>query len=606
MPADPLVAFQFTEEMKGYVTHDQTTFKDGYRKGEDSGTSLMFHLTIRMEDLDLFLAKPEHQAKATGYVESPLLGGRCKVEEGWFNLFVDTADNARKRMVYRLYLRDHAGNDLTLSGFKDIQDKAGFDVWTDTTTLFTNLFKGRIKQKDEAKLVPWAVGILRISLSDFTKQMKTIRVFAPTRAGRVDAVVRFTRFFLGSLWDTYANLPSFRIKPYEREIPLYTTEGVPDAEITSHPFITDDRLGLSLTRFQRAPDDDVVLIIHGLTTSSDMFIMPEHYNLVRYLLDNGFRDVWTLDDRLSNRFPYNLRRSRFNMDDVALFDFPAAIAALRARIGPDRRIHVIAHCLGSIGFMMSLFGKQVSGITSVISNSVSLTPCVPRWSNIKLMLAPVLCEYVAGLEYANPCWRREPGFSVGKILGTVVSGFHHECDVPECHMLSFMWGTGFPALYRHENMHDVTHRRVGDLFGGVSFHYFRHILKMVRARNTAVKFDEADPRYSVLPNNYLQHAADIRTPVLFMTGQDNRVFTNSNIVTFDRLQKIVPGRHELHVFPNYGHQDVFQGKNSHVDVFPRLLQFLNTHRGRPALQAAPQGALLGELQKPPQGAFQEG
>jgi cholesterol oxidase len=597
MPADPPVSFQFTEEMKGYVTRGQTTFKDGYSKGGDDGTSLMLHLTIKTEDLDLFLAQREHQAEATGYVESPLLRGKCKVEKGLFNFLVDTVDTARKRMVYRLYFRDHAGHDLTLSGFKDIQDRPGFNVWSDTTTLFTNVFEGHIEEKDEVKAIPWAVGILHISLSDFTKQMKTIRVVAPTRATRVGAVVRFTRFFLGSLWDTYANLPSFRIRPYEREIPLYTTEGVPDAEITSHRVVTDDMLGLSLTRFLRKSGDDVVLVVHGLTTSSDMFIMPEHYNLVRYLLDNGFGDVWTFDDRLSNRFSYNLRRSRFNLDDVAMFDFPAAIAALREKIGQHRRLHVIAHCLGSIAFMMSLFGKQVSGITSVISNSVSLTPCVPRWSHIKLMLAPVLCEYVVGIEYANPCWRREPGFSVGKALATVVSGFHHECDVPECHMLSFMWGTGFPGLYRHENMHDVTHRRVGDLFGGVSFHYDRHILKMVRARNTAVKFDEADPRYSVLPNNYLQYAADIRTPVLFMTGQDNRVFTNSNIVTFDRLQKIAPGRHELHVFPNYGHQDVFQGKNSHVDVFPRLLQFLKAHRGRPAL--------LGDLPEAAQEALQE-
>jgi cholesterol oxidase len=44
------------------------------------------------------------------------------------------------------------------------------------------------------------------------------------------------------------------------------------------------------------------------------------------------------------------------------------------------------------------------------------------------------------------------------------------------------------------------------------------------------------------------------------------------------LEKIVPGRHELAVFPNYGHQDVFMGKNVHVDVFPRLLQFLEKHR----------------------------
>ncbi len=39
-----------------------------------------------------------------------------------------------------------------------------------------------------------------------------------------------------------------------------------------------------------------------------------------------------------------------------------------------------------------------------------------------------------------------------------------------------------------------------------------------------------------------------------------------------------PDRHELQVFPNYGHQDVFMGKNNHVDIFPPLLEFLSKHR----------------------------
>lgn len=572
-------AFQFTEDMRGFASAGQTSFEDGYREGQSSGTPLMFHLTLKTDDLDRLLSVPEHQAQALGYVDSPLVGGRCPVEKGWFNLFVDTADIQHKRMTYRLFFRDSTGAKRTLSGHKEVQDKPGFDVWKATTTLYTNIFEGHLQEADEAAATPVAAGILHISLSDFMKEMTTVRAFAPTFAGRLEALTRFGRFFLGSLWDTYAHLPSFKIEPYQREIPLYTTEGVHGAEITTHPVTTGDKLGLSLSRFHRAACDDVVLLVHGLTTSTDMFIMPEHYNLVQYLLDNGFSDVWSVDFRMSSRFSYNLQRHRFNMDDVALYDYPAALAALRAEIGPNRRIHVICHCLGSVTFMMSLFGKAVNGITSVISNSVSLTPRVPAWSNVKLVMAPALCEYVVGIEYANPLWRREPGFSIGKVLATAVSAFHHECDLPECHMLSFMWGTGFPAVFNHANMHDITHRRSGDLFGGTSFHYFRHVRKMVKTTNTAVKFDATDPKYVKLPDNYLQWAKEIETPVLFITGQDNRVFNDSNIVTHDRLQKIVPGRHELHVFPNYGHQDVFMGKNCHVDIFPRLLQFLNRHRG---------------------------
>ena len=58
---------------------------------------------------------------------------------------------------------------------------------------------------------------------------------------------------------------------------------------------------------------------------------------------------------------------------------PRQLPRIREQIG-DRRLHVICHCLGSVSFMMSLFGKAVDGITSVIANSVALTPRVPRWS----------------------------------------------------------------------------------------------------------------------------------------------------------------------------------------------------------------------------------
>jgi len=131
----------------------------------------------------------------------------------------------------------------------------------------------------------------------------------------------------------------------DRVIPLYTLEGVKDADISTHYITTEDKLGLSMLRFNREPCEDIVLIMHGLTTSTDMFIMPEHYNLVSYLLDNEFSDVWTFDYRMSNRHSYNMYRNRYNMDDIALFDIPPAIDKIR-KVAGNCRIHVIAHCLG--------------------------------------------------------------------------------------------------------------------------------------------------------------------------------------------------------------------------------------------------------------------
>jgi len=207
-----------------------------------------------------------------------------------------------------------------------------------------------------------------------------------------------------------------------------------------------------------------------------------------------------------------------------------------------------------------------------------LLPLDPAWSSVKLTVAPFACNYLLGIEYVNPWWRREPGWSPGKVLAWFVSLFHRECNVPACHMLSFMWGAGFPALYLHENLHDVTHRRGADLFGGASMNYYRHVKKMVSSNNTTVKFEPGNPKYARLPDDYLEAAYGVETPILFITGEQNKVFTDSNIVTYKKLDERAPGRHELHVFPDYGHQDVFMGKNSDRDVFPRLLEFLDRHR----------------------------
>ena len=358
----------------------------------------------------------------------------------------------------------------------------------------------------------------------------------------------------------------------ERRIPRFTLEGVTDAEVSVHPFATEDGLGLNLTRFRRADGDDVVLLLHGLTSSSDMFIMPEHRNLVNFLLDSGFGEVWAADLRMSSRFPYDTETHRFTLDDVARYDHPAVLAELRRHVG-DRRVHVIAHCLGSVSFTMSLFGGAVDGIASLICNSVALTPRVPRWSRLKLAVAPMAMEYVVGLPFIDSRYGEAPVMTRGWMLSRAVSLFPRECDVRACHMLSFMWGSGRPAVYGHDTLAPETHARIADLFGACGVHYYRHIRKMVRA-GQVVKYDAGDPRFAELPGDYLARAGEVTTPVMLMTGDRNRVFADSNIVCHKVLEQAAPGLHELMVLPGYGHQDSIMGKNAHEDVFPQMVDFL--------------------------------
>ncbi|MEU1054223.1 alpha/beta fold hydrolase [Streptomyces sp. NPDC005876] len=357
-----------------------------------------------------------------------------------------------------------------------------------------------------------------------------------------------------------------------RAIARYGLEGVPDARTSVHPFTTADGLGLQMLRFRREPGGDVVLLVHGLTSSSDMFVMPEHRNLVGHLLDHGFGEVWTLDFRMSSRFPYNTEPHRYTLDDVALYDHPAALAELRRHVG-DRRVHVIAHCLGAMTFAMSLFGGAVTGIHSMTALSVALVARVPSWSRVKLELGPVLAGRLGGLRCLDPRGAHDTPLTPGWLLSRLVSLVHQECDNPACHMASFMWGSGWPALYLHGNLAPETHERIADLLGPTGLSYYRHLRKVVRAGH-AVKYAPADPRHRALPDDYLAHAARNRTPVLLLTGDRNHVFGDSNVECHRRLAAHGADRYELCVVPGYGHQDLVIGKDAHRDVFPHLLDFL--------------------------------
>lgn len=200
---DPTV-LSFTEEMKGHIAFGETDYDRGRREGIQHGTSLMVHLTIKIDGVHHFVTDPQHEAAVEGYVECEALGGNLPVERGWFNLFVDKGDPTVKRMLYQLYFSDSVGHPVTLSGLKLIRDDGRFDVWADTTTLFTRILNGHVEPGEEEKAEVVAAGIIAIHFFDFLAELTTFRVEGPTQAAHTSALSEFGLFFLGKLWDVYA------------------------------------------------------------------------------------------------------------------------------------------------------------------------------------------------------------------------------------------------------------------------------------------------------------------------------------------------------------------------------------------------------------------
>lgn len=186
---------RFTEEMLGHVTFGEEDFLRGAAADRDGAGALKFHLTIVVDDIERFGGDPLRSAGAHGYLVCDTLGGKLPVERGWFNLFVDTEPGV-KRMLYRLFFRDGAGHPLTLSGHKLVKDDAGFDVWRDTTTLFTRVLRGHVDEHAEPDAEVVASGVLRIRARDFARQLTTFR-------GSPGGLLKFMTIFVGQLAEAY-------------------------------------------------------------------------------------------------------------------------------------------------------------------------------------------------------------------------------------------------------------------------------------------------------------------------------------------------------------------------------------------------------------------
>ena len=200
-PATTGTTLSFRERMVGHIGLGTADSRAGEADGSDRGDALAFELTIVTRDLDRFVDDPDHWATALGFVECNVLGGRLRTDGGWFNLFVDLDQGKqRKRMFYRLWFTDGDGRPLTLVGYKEIRDDPGFDLWSDTTTLYYRVLRGHLEVDQEAAAEVVGAGILRIRIPDFAQQMLTFRV-DPARD--VDALGKFGFLFAGELWQAY-------------------------------------------------------------------------------------------------------------------------------------------------------------------------------------------------------------------------------------------------------------------------------------------------------------------------------------------------------------------------------------------------------------------
>ncbi|CAM3767655.1 esterase [Paracidovorax anthurii] len=314
-------------------------------------------------------------------------------------------------------------------------------------------------------------------------------------------------------------------------------------------------------RGPREPDRGPVLLVHGAGVRANIFRPPNDTHFVDALLDHGY-DVWLENWRASIDLP----PCEWTLDDAALHDHPAAVNKVLELTGA-RTLKAVVHCQGSTSFMLSAVAGLLPQVTTIVSNAVSLHPQVSWVSHRKSRYAVPLVGWMT--PYLNPQWGDSAQGLVPRMLQGLVKLTHHECANGVCRFSSFTYGTGFPVLWRHENLSDRTHDWVRQEFANVPLTFFRQMARCLDAGHLVSQLPglPADPT-----------AAPPRTDarIAFIAGELNDCFRwQSQQASFDWFERHHPNHHSLHVLGGYGHLDVFIGKNAGRDTFPVLISELD-------------------------------
>lgn len=185
----------FRETMQGWFALGASTPEEGARLGERNGQRLAMHAEVGITDLDAFVSDRSQAGSLGGQIEYPPLGGPFVAPRGVFQLFTPDRNHQTRRMVYELAF-EVQGIPHYLAGEKQVRDDPGFDLWSDTTTLFTYLHEGDSRQGPVV-----GAGILTLGVPQLLAMLRSMHA---TGGGGLSAVARFGGFFFGQVWDIYA------------------------------------------------------------------------------------------------------------------------------------------------------------------------------------------------------------------------------------------------------------------------------------------------------------------------------------------------------------------------------------------------------------------
>ncbi len=284
--------------------------------------------------------------------------------------------------------------------------------------------------------------------------------------------------------------------------------------------------------------------------------VPE--NIVEFLVGQGF-DVWLLDWRTSPLL--DAHKHPYTFDDVARYDWSAGIEQVRSRTG-KKQVSVLAHCLSSPTFMLSLVRGYVrqESIRAFVASQVALhlrfTPV--GTAKVKLHLDKLLPG--SDMVHQRP---RDVSGQVADLAASFMSRVlptTFSCDNRACYRHVATFG----ELILHSRVNDATHAMMGELVPECLSAFLKDVVVWGR-------------RDSILTYQDSRNLDRLRVPIHFISGGENRMFVPESTERSYQLLRDANGTsyYQRSVYEGFGHLDCYFGDGAREAIWPDIAKTLD-------------------------------
>jgi cholesterol oxidase len=563
--APSLVRLQFSERLTGFVS---MSVRDGYTEGYDRGRSddarVDLLITIEYDDFQAALDDPTREARITGTVLAPQLSPhRLTVTEGRFTLFEPDPSRVETwHMRYRMTLQSDEGKRYSFEGHKVLREDGIRRAWSETTTLYTKI--GELGGAEPG------IGILYLKPADLPKLLRSIKVDGVRRREQGKYHRAFLELFASEMVHIYGGVldevGAFPSAP--KTAPAVREPRDPDGIWWcggGQQWHAGDRLGddafVRLTRY-RAGDKGPLVMATGFGMSSHSFLASTiEQNLTEFLAERGY-DIWLFDYRAGIDLPS--ARTEFTIDDIAQIDWPLAVRKVQELTGRED-VQAFGHCVGSGSLLMTML-NGLPGIRAAVCAQFPMHPTTSVFNQVKSRLHTAGAFARVGIGGVSPdVVASAPDELLDITLRTLPMPAEERCGQAVCRWINAIYG----CTHRHAQLNDATHRALNEMFGFGNIDSLQHLSLMLR-RGLAVTHTGG--------TEYFEHPERVAgTSILLLQGAHNYIFHPlGSLKTLRWLQDSNPrGDYEREVLPAYAHLDAIVGSRAVVDVYPRIVNFLD-------------------------------